>query len=118
MIVLVTGDRDYLSTPILFGKLDEVHARTPITEIRNGGMTGADALSSRWAYSRKVNTRCVGAQWGDLDSAAGPARNIEMLEMEPIPNLVVAFPGPNSRGTWQCVKAAEGRGVEVDVVLP
>ena len=121
MIVVVTGGRDYPNTPRLFSVLDEIHVDTPISLIRNGGMTGADALSSRWAYSRKVDTECFGALWGQFGSGAGPERNVRMLRALPVAGLVVAFfdrPEVESRGTAHCCRAAEQHGIPVRRVLP
>jgi len=112
MIVVVTGSRDYTEWRYVCSTLDEVHRRSgPITEIRHGAMCGADALASKWAHLRKVNVRPFGAQWGDDGDDAGPMRNRAMLNAGPKPDLVVAFPLPGSRGTWDCVKAAKQRGI-------
>lgn len=37
--------------------------------------------------------------------AAGPRRNVRMLEAEQ-PTLVLAYPTPESRGTWRCIESA------------
>ncbi len=109
MIVVVTGGRDFDDRDLLFRTLDRIHDETPITLISNGGMTGADALSSRWAYERKVDTVCVGALWGKYGSKAGPIRN-EWLLSGPT-DLLVAFPG--GRGTQSTIGIARRRGIEV-----
>lgn len=109
MIVVITGGRDFDDRDLLYEALDKIHAETPITVIRNGGMTGADALSSRWAYDRKVDTQCIGAQWRRYGSSAGPRRNIDMLNLAT--DLVVAFPG--GRGTRHTIAAARDRRIPV-----
>lgn len=111
-IVVVTGGRDYNDKEHLWDTLNRVHEnRGPITVIRNGGMTGADALSSRWAYYAKVDTECFGAQWRNYGDAAGPIRNQTMLHRLPLADLVVAFPG--GAGTRNCVRQARQLGIEV-----
>lgn len=107
MRVLVTGGRDYDNRPQLYRQLDAIHADELITCIVNGGMTGADALSSRWAYDRKVDTECYGAKWGQYGGRAGPIRNAAMLASKV--DLVVAFPG--GRGTAHTVELAKRKGV-------
>lgn len=109
MKVVITGGRDYDDRERLFAALDNIHAHTPITLIRNGGMTGADALSSRWAYERKVDTECVGALWGQYGGKAGPIRNTRMLGMGT--DLLVAFPG--GRGTANTVACASRSGIRI-----
>lgn len=49
--------------------------------------------------------------------AAGPRRNVRMLEAER-PPLVLAYPDLGSRGTWHCVAAALRQGVTVAVWAP
>lgn len=109
MNVVVTGGRDFDDCELLFDVLDEIHAVTPITLIRNGGMTGADALSSRWAYERKVDTECLGALWGQFGPKAGPIRNEQMLLRTT--DRLVAFPG--GRGTQHTVGVAHRLGIAV-----
>ena len=41
----------------------------------------------------------------------GPARNRAMCAKEPRANEVVAFPGPGSRGTWDCLHWAQRYGI-------
>lgn len=114
MIVLVTGYR-WARLEYVLRVLDAVHADTPISEIRNGGMVGADAASSYWAYLHKVNTSCFGAKWGDRGGSAGPERNKDMIFAQPTPDLVVAFLAEDSRGTKSCIRKAEEKGIPVRV---
>ena len=46
-----------------------------------------------------------------------PRRNVRMLEAER-PDLVLAYPDPNSRGTWHCVREACKRGITTIVWAP
>ncbi len=109
MNVVITGGRDFDDRELLFKTLDAIHDDRPITLIRNGGMTGADALSSRWAYERKIDTECVGALWGTYGSKAGPLRNDWLLSRPT--KLLVAFPG--GRGTQSTIGIARRRRIEV-----
>jgi hypothetical protein len=103
MNVVITGGRDFADRDLLFAVLDDIHdTRGPITLIRNGGMTGADALSSRWAYERQVDTECVGALWGQYRKRAGPIRNEWMISRGT--DVLVAFPG--GRGTANTIEIA------------
>lgn len=116
MIVVVTGGRDFDDYAVLKARLDVLHIARRITVIRNGGMTGADALSSYWAYERKVDCECFGPKWRTFDYAAGPFRNHHMLTHDDqgnyrLAHLVAPFPG--GRGTANCVKKAKSLGIEV-----
>src|SRR4029453_13494059 len=57
------------------------------------------------------------ADWDRWGKNAGAKRNIEMLERYP-GALVIAFPLPQSKGTWHCVFQARKRGHKVFVVKP
>lgn len=115
-VAVVTGSRDYTDYPTVADALDAIHSRTPITEIRHGAAPGADALASRWAHARKINVNAFGAQWGTYGSNAGPVRNRRMLDTDPLPAIVLAFPTGDSRGTWGCVREANERHIPVIVV--
>lgn len=120
-IVAITGGRDFYDYPHMKRVLGAVHRQRPISVIRNGGMTGADALSSYWAYENKVDTECFGAKWGSLDRRAGPERSREMLSWGECgnccttrhwePDLLVAFPG--GRGTNTAVDIARELNIAV-----
>lgn len=116
---LVCGSRtfdDYTLMVRTLTDLANVHG-APVVII-NGGMDGADSLSSFYAYEAKIDTECYGAEWGRYGSAAGPRRNERMLA-EGRPDLVIAFidkPLPLSRGTKNMVSLARRAGIPTHVV--
>lgn len=116
-IVAITGGRDFYDYAHMKRVLGALHRQRPITVIRNGGMTGADALSSYWAYENQVDTHCYGALWGAEGRRAGPTRSRLMLTrgqtlMVEVPaDLLVAFPG--GRGTDAAVKTARELNIAV-----
>jgi hypothetical protein len=88
----------------------------------------ADALAWLAAQGLKLDSPTYypnrdvekGWVWTGVDGkwpAAGPRRNIRMLEAEQ-PDLVLAYPDAKSRGTWQCIKAALTRNIIVAVWAP
>ena len=85
-------------------------------------MKGADRYADDWARAHPViDLRRRPADWPRRYKAAGPERNramvVEALEIAPPERIHgVAFPDPApSRGTWNCVNAMRGAGIEVDV---
>jgi len=98
MKVLVCGGRDYTDLPKLCDVLDDMHAKSQITLIIHGAARGANKLASYWAKSRGVEQRAFPADWQKHGKAAGPIRNLQMLE-EGQPDLCIAFPtgGPGTR---------------------
>jgi hypothetical protein len=111
MRVLVTGGRTFRDRDWLWAGLDLLHSRRPITEIIEGGATGADVRAGEWAYRREIRCTVVPAQW-ELYSAglkhgqknpAGAIRNVEMAKMRP--DLVLVCPG--GTGTAHMVETAK-----------
>jgi SLOG family YspA-like protein len=110
MKVLVCGGRNFRSPAQVFRALDRLHQEKPITELMQGGATGADQFAMEWAATKPEIKRYVcHADWETHGRAAGPIRNEKMLTWKP--DLVVAFPGGD--GTADMVRRAEAAGVPV-----
>ncbi|WP_286158419.1 SLOG family protein [Streptomyces sp. CB03911] len=54
--------------------------------------------------------------FSDYCPGAGPRRNARMVEAGA--DLMLAFPTPTSRGTWNAVRLAKATGIEVRVIWP
>lgn len=126
MRVIVCGGRDFCDQEWLFDALDRIHARRPITFLRQGGQVkrhpddahlpaqkqrriGADYFAKRWAMSRMVNHDEVKAEWDRFGAAAGPIRNGMMLRENDI-DAIIDFPGGD--GTADMVKKAAAAGLK------
>lgn len=99
----------------MWAHLDRLHAARKFTAIIQGGARGADNLAKEWARTKPGIQRfeCK-AKWEEHGRrAAGPLRNTRMLEW--LPNLVVAFPDPDSKGTWDMINKARAAGIETIV---
>jgi len=79
----------------------------------HGGAPGADTLAGQIGVELGFIIECHPAEWDKYGKAAGPKRNIEMLEREP--DLVLAFHKDlnESRGTAHTVREAFKRGMRV-----
>jgi hypothetical protein len=110
--VIVTGSRlcDWRDWPGIKAALD---AAKP-TLVVQGGARGADALAARWAAANDVPCETFTAHWA-LGRTAGPLRNARMLDAH-LEALVLAFPRGESRGTWDCIRQAQARGMQVLVL--
>jgi hypothetical protein len=109
MRVLVTGGRTFQDRDWLWAGLDLIHTHPqmgPITEIIEGGATGADNRAQEWAYQREVRCVTVPAQWERHGKSAGYIRNSEMAKMRP--DLVLACPGGKGTANMTHVAAASG----------
>lgn len=109
LCVLVCGGRDYWDREYVYMKLDEFHARTPITRIIHGNAPGADSLADAWATARGVDRIIYPASW-KRGKVAGFERNARMLSHGK-PDIVFAFPGGS--GTANMCGLALEAGVEV-----
>lgn len=120
--VVVTGSREWSSRSLIHAALWAAFARSVgQPRLAHGGATGADEIAGAMGLVAARDLRggltveVYPANW-DLDGrAAGPLRNQRMIEAER-PHLVLAFPLPRSRGTWDCVRRARAMGVPVVVV--
>ena len=109
--VLVCGSRHGVDDALLSRVLNEIAPSVVI----EGGARGVDAQAARWARRHGVGVQEYKADWHRYGRAAGPERNARMLACS-APELVLAFPGPESRGTWDMVRRARAAGVTVRVV--
>ena len=81
---------------MLFRVLDKLARSVVVDCIIEGYAKGADTLAGEWALARNIHLLTYPANWRKDGKAAGPIRNVRMLE-EGHPDLVLAFPG--GRGT-------------------
>jgi hypothetical protein len=113
VIVCVTGSRHYTG-PLIPTVLNQIHASCPITWVAQGGQRGADYFAKLWAQVNGITSRSYRPRWETFGLSAGPIRNRAMLDHAK-PDVVLAFPIGESRGTWDCVQAAIDRGITVEV---
>ena len=92
------------------------------TVVVHGGADGVDTLAGHaaryhgyrveeWPMDWQAARRILGPRW----KLAGPLRNAWMLHAAPT-DLVLAFPLPGSKGTWDMIRQAHNAGVPVRVV--
>lgn len=112
MKVLICGGRNYSDQCLVFHQLDQIHASKSITELIHGDARGADRLGREWAKQMNVPERAFPASWRRYGKAAGAIRNQQMLDQGK-PDLVIAFPDPQSRGTWDMVRRAQNADLEI-----
>jgi hypothetical protein len=126
---LITGSRDWPNDPvsvkIITDKLDSHLRWHPDTVMINGRCpTGVDQICYEWAILNKVELLTYPAEWEKYGKAAGPKRNMEMLQMlmSKKSSIVYAFfygDPATSRGTANMVRACRMQGIEpTEKVLP
>lgn len=117
--ILVTGSRDWTDRQAVEDAvLAEWRGRGEPTEVVvfEGACPqgGADAIARGVAAQYGFLVETHPARWQEHGKAAGPFRNQEMVDSGA--DVCLAFPGPDSRGTWDCVRRAERAGVPVRIV--
>lgn len=86
---------------------------------RHGNAKGGDSYGK--FIARKLKVAAIEAfpiedeMWQLYGLAAGNIRNEEMLDTEQIPDIVIAFPDDQSRGTYNCIDAAIKRNIPVEI---
>ena len=111
MRVLVCGSRHFQNYELLKETLNAYS----ITSIIHGCARGGDTLAGQYGREMGIPISEFPAQWDTFGRRAGSIRNAQMLR-EGRPEMVVAFRGPNSRGTQNMIDQATKAGVEVRII--
>lgn len=125
MRTIICGGRDYEFTEADKAFLDKMLTELPITEVLEGGSTGADFEARIWSSERGVPYATYDAEWDNItapgavvryrahdgkpyNALAGPWRNEKMATLA---QVCIVFPG--NRGTADMVKRAHRHGLRV-----
>ena len=109
MTLLVCGGRHYSDRARVAEVLDTLQPKA----IVHGDAHGADTLAGEYARNNLIEVRAYPANWSKYGRAAGPIRNQQMIDSEPV-DMVVAFPG--GRGTAHMVQTARTHGIHVEII--
>lgn len=112
--VLVCGSRHWIDLAAIRQALGAIKANEGIEVVIHGDARGADRLAGIAAAELGIPVLAFPANWAEHGRAAGAIRNQQMLT-EGRPTLVLAFPTPESVGTWDMVGRARGANVRVIV---
>ena len=113
MKVIVCGSRDWKDIPTIRKRLLEL---PHITTVIEGGCEGADLIAREVALDIGLEVVEFPAAWKKYGKAAGPKRNIRMLNTKP--DLLIAFHDDmsKSKGTKHIVREAKKRGITVEII--
>lgn len=106
--VLVTGSRDWQDRAAIDAGFDLVGP----TLVAHGDALGADSVANAIAMGRGIDVVKFPANWNGRQKSAGMFRNRLMFDMVQ-PDVVLAFPLPQSIGTIGMMKYAESKGCSV-----
>jgi hypothetical protein len=121
IVILITAGRNIRDgSPIervLRGYVDEYGAENIV--FRHGDARGGDSYGK--FIARKLKVAAIEAfpiddeAWQIHGLPAGNIRNEEMLDTDPVPDIVIAFPDDKSRGTYNCIDQALLRYIPVEM---
>lgn len=107
--ILITGSRDWRRPDIIRAALV---AHGPGVVV-HGAARGADTLAALVAKLLKWPAEPHAADWKRDGKRAGHLRNARMVALGA--DVCLAFPGPDSIGTWDCVHRARAAGIPVHI---
>lgn len=108
MKVLVTGSRHWKDRQAI----EEGFRQIPPTLVIHGDAIGADTIANAVAATLGIDRAIFPANWSGHGKAAGPIRNRLMFDTTQ-PDVVLAYPLPDSCGTWDMVEYARSKGCPV-----
>lgn len=116
MIWLVSGGRKFASPVFVHNNLDRVaEQRGYPSLVVVGGAPGVDTTAQHWAELNNIPVAVHKANWDAHGRAAGPIRNMEMIESHDV-DLGLFFPSGLSRksspGTFDMLDKTRAAGVE------
>lgn len=79
----------------------------------HGDAPGVDKQAARIWEKRGLPTEPHPAKWKELGKGAGPARNSEMVNLGA--DQCIAFPGPSSVGTYDCLFKARRANIPTEI---
>ena len=101
--ILICGGRHFCNYALLESIADNVIKGQNFSEIEivSGHCIGADRMGEEYAKRRNYALKIFPAEWKKYGKRAGPIRNKQMIDYiaEFENKIVVAFTGPNTKGT-------------------
>jgi len=113
MKILICGDREWDNLSVIRKVVDGLPKGSTVIQ---GGCRGADRMAAALARGTGLRVEEYPADWKTYGKMAGPIRNSQMLDQEPI--IVIAFHNDisKSKGTKNCVESAKKRGIKVKII--
>lgn len=104
-VLMVTGSRYWIDEKYVKKVLDQAF-KSGYTLLLHGGCQGLDEIAaSVWQGESKE----FSADWKRFGNFAGPMCNQEMIDYGP--DMILAFPTKESRGTYDAVNKARAAGI-------
>jgi hypothetical protein len=112
--VVVTGSRKHRDWPFVSRAMNQLHREYDIEVVFHGEADGLDKLVKRWCIQHGIPV--FGCPFATAyGKGGGPIRNGWLLQYGQ-PEVVFGFPLPDSRGTWDCLRQAQERGIPTRII--
>lgn len=116
MRVIVSGNRGWKQDWVVYRALTDLYREHGVFHLVHGDCsTGADAQAEHWYHVAGRYLGCTRekfpAAWETRGRAAGPERNVRMVQAGA--NLLLAFPLPRGTGTQQTIDLAKKARIKV-----
>jgi hypothetical protein len=119
--LLVAGDRNWLDYPLVFDRVKDINDQCQEvrreTHVVSGWARGADEFGIAAAKVLQIPCHCWPAPWERLGKAAGPERNLVMIERQPLSGALLFHDDiGSSRGTKNMMNILIKHSIEFDIV--
>lgn len=111
--IVITGSRYWKNKSLLHYAMQDTR-ESNITFV-HGGAKGADTFAQEVCEEEEYDVITVPAEWDRYGKKAGMIRNKLMLDTY-YPELVLAFPMPDSIGTIGCINEAIKRQIDIQII--
>jgi hypothetical protein len=108
--ISVSGSRNFNNRDYLNSVLN--YYSSSISLVKVGDAKGLDSMVIQYCQERSIPYQVLIADWKTHGKAAGPIRNIEIINGT---TLLLAFPAPDSKGTINAMNYAFKSGISVHV---
>ena len=114
MKVALVGGRKYTHKGEFYRLVDRAHARFSFSLVISGGAQGADTLAYLWSIDTGLTFTCFPPKPEDGYPAKFFRRNVRIANLC---EMMIAFPDPNSSGTYHALQKAYDLKKQTFVVL-
>lgn len=116
--ICVTGSRDWEDEDTVKRAFKDAMRYFDVIDpleykLLHGAARGLDSIAAKIGNAWGFRVIAFPADWDKYKRQAGPIRNLEMLDEKP--ELVLAFPKPDSKGTIHCITHAIKRQIPIKV---
>jgi len=115
IILGVSGSRFIFRDDIVFAKLNEWMDKYGRPDLLvSGGCRGVDQSCERWAHSKQIPVDTKLPDYKTYGKGAPLVRNQEIVDRA---THLIAFPIPESRGTFHTLELAQKKGIPFEIYV-